>query len=846
MGQKPQQNSTVENSKERQVRFSTKREQAKKMLRQSEEHFRAAFNALTVGVVLLTPEARFLQANPAFCSLTGYTEEELSVLDGQTLTHPHDWLGLQDKIEQLVSGQIPTFVMETRYLRKDGQTIWVDNHVGLLRNGKGHPKSLIMECEDITERKQAGSTLCENQLELTKELAVWEQLQNISLHQLTRGDRVEVLYDQILKAAMKVMRSDMAIMHLLWPERGKRSDDLLLVGARGLDAATVEGFKKEHLDSSDPTGRSFLTGGRVMVEDIESCEFLNPSRLKVLRKLGIRAAQSTPLRSRSDRILGILSTYWRQPYRPSEPELAVCDVLVRQIADLLERTQAEAALRESEERFARFMQHLPGLAWIKDLEGRYVYANDAAVLAFQTPPEKLYGSTDEQIFPPDVAARFKQNDQRALASGTGVKVIETLRHKDGVLHHSLVSKFPILGLDDQPILIGGMAIDITDHKRVEDALRDREERYELILAGAEAAIWDWDVPAKRVHFSPRWKELRGLSDDEVSDRVEEWSSRIHPDDFERVMTAVQAHCEGRTAVFKEEYRVRHKNGHWIWIADRGIAKRNEAGTIIRMAGSETDITERKKAEEHLRRLKDQLQVKVKARTRKLMASQERLRALTLQLSLTEERERRKLASDVHDYLGQLLFVGGMKLEQAKKTLTLSPETDHLIQDVMDILEQALTYSRTTIAELRPPALPDAGLKSVCLWLAEGMRKHGLRVKVEGSPEKIQLPEDHTLLLFQSVRELLFNVLKHAGVKQATVRMRIQENNEACISVEDRGKGLDVNAMKRAQKPGHLGLFAVQERMRAMGGRVKLTSTPGQGTIVRLLLPISTKSAARVE
>ena len=138
-------------------------------------------------------------------------------------------------------------------------------------------------------------------------------------------------------------------------------------------------------------------------------------------------------------------------------------------------------------------------------------------------------------------------------------------------------------------------------EQAEAALRETKERYELVVAGAEAAIWDWDVPAQRVFFSPRWKELRGLSDNEVSDREEEWSSRIHPDDFERVMGAVREHFEGRTSVFSEEYRVRHKDGHWIWILDHGIARRDAAGRVVRMAGSETDITERKRAEEETRR-----------------------------------------------------------------------------------------------------------------------------------------------------------------------------------------------------------------------------------------------------
>src|SRR6202022_4511700 len=114
---------------------------------------------------------------------------------------------------------------------------------------------------------------------------------------------------------------------------------------------------------------------------------------------------------------------------------------------------AGESLRESEQRFARFMHHLPGLAWIKDLQGRYVYANDAAVRAFRTPGPELFGRTDEEVFPPATAAHFKQNDQRALASGGGVQVIETLEDEDGVLRHSVVSKFPIVGPDGNVVLV---------------------------------------------------------------------------------------------------------------------------------------------------------------------------------------------------------------------------------------------------------------------------------------------------------------------------------------------------------------------------------------------------------
>jgi PAS domain S-box-containing protein len=153
--------------------------------------------------------------------------------------------------------------------------------------------------------------------------------------------------------------------------------------------------------------------------------------------------------------------------------------------DVTRRKQAERTLRQSEERFARFMQHLPGLAWVKDVQGRYVYANDAAVKAFRRSREDLYGKTDEEVFPPETAAQFRENDRRALASATGVQVVETLKHDDGVLHYSIVSKFAIPGPDQGPALVGGMAIDVTEHRQAEQTVRASEERLRLALEAGQ-------------------------------------------------------------------------------------------------------------------------------------------------------------------------------------------------------------------------------------------------------------------------------------------------------------------------------------------------------------------------
>jgi len=135
-------------------------------------------------------------------------------------------------------------------------------------------------------------------------------------------------------------------------------------------------------------------------------------------------------------------------------------------------TSVRQALLEVEiarRRFTQFMQFLPGLAWIKDSEGRYIYVNDAAEKAFGKPKEELYGRTDDQLFPLETAAHFKANDQEAFRQKTGIQIIETLEQADGI-HYSVVNKFPIPGEDDQ-LFVGGMTVDITEQKRAEEMLR---------------------------------------------------------------------------------------------------------------------------------------------------------------------------------------------------------------------------------------------------------------------------------------------------------------------------------------------------------------------------------------
>lgn len=141
--------------------------------------------------------------------------------------------------------------------------------------------------------------------------------------------------------------------------------------------------------------------------------------------------------------------------------------------------------------------------------------------------------------------------------------------------------------------------EINERKRTEAALRESEERYALAASGANDGLWDWDLRNDTVYYSYRWKTMLGYSDKELGDQPAEWFTRVHPDDLAELESKIAAHVNGRSPHFEGEYRIMHKDGTYRWVLSRGLAVRTLDGHAYRMAGSQTDITLRKKAEEQL-------------------------------------------------------------------------------------------------------------------------------------------------------------------------------------------------------------------------------------------------------
>jgi signal transduction histidine kinase/ActR/RegA family two-component response regulator len=294
-----------------------------------------------------------------------------------------------------------------------------------------------------------------------------------------------------------------------------------------------------------------------------------------------------------------------------------------------------------------------------------------------------------------------------------------------------------------------------------------------------------------------------------------------------------------TGSFSQEFRVIAQDGSIRWLSGHGAAVRNDQGQAVRMVGINYDITQRKQVEEALQRSASDLEQRVVERTLELSRSREQLRALATELNLAGQRERQHLATELHDYLAQLLALSRIRLAQAKQQ-PMTTALGKILSELQDVMDQALTYTRTLVAQLSPPILKEFGLPMALKWLAEQMIQRDLKVSLELGTDHLALPEDQAMLLFQSVRELLMNIVKHASAKQARITVR-EEEGWLHITVADQGRGFSppdsIPAAGSTGIPG-FGLFSIRERMLALGGRFELRSQPGRGTEATLTAPLT--------
>jgi signal transduction histidine kinase len=220
--------------------------------------------------------------------------------------------------------------------------------------------------------------------------------------------------------------------------------------------------------------------------------------------------------------------------------------------------------------------------------------------------------------------------------------------------------------------------------------------------------------------------------------------------------------------------------------------------------------------------------------------EQKLRDIAAELVTVEERERRALASELHDYLAQLLTLAHIKLKLAQQFLSTSPrQSERYMRETAEALQHSITYARTLMAELVPPELHQSGLPAAIRRLADNMAKqHGLTVDLRLDPAPLNLSQQQAVFLYRCVRELLINVVKHAGVDRAIVALTADADQRLLLTVEDRGRGYNPESVKATSGGGHFGLSSIRARLHSIGGWLTEETAIGKGAMSTLGLYVS--------
>lgn len=276
-----------------------------------------------------------------------------------------------------------------------------------------------------------------------------------------------------------------------------------------------------------------------------------------------------------------------------------------------------------------------------------------------------------------------------------------------------------------------------------------------------------------------------------------------------------------------------------------LVKQRTAEIEARNARLADEIAERQRVEESLRDRENQLRIlneslenRVAERTAEVEDQAEQLRALAAELSCAEQQERKRLAKILHDHIQQLLVAARLRLEGLKKEAVSQPLLP-LVHDIEAILTDAIQASRSLAVELSPPILHERGLIAALEWLSDRLLEQShFQVVVQSKNGTEPGAEEVRLLLFECVRELLLNAIKHSGQTSATVTVGHTRDKRIRITISDEGIGFDPALLEaRSKKTPTFGLFSIQQRLTHLGGLMQIKTAPGQGVKVTLLAPL---------
>ncbi len=739
------------------------REKAEEQLRQAEARFRTLVEQIPAVTHIsgLDETSSTIYIGPQVEGLLGYAREDW-------LADPKLWVKVLhpdhlDRLLKLNDDHIHRGVpIATEYpmIARDGRTVWIQEEAVVIRDQSGRPRFSQGVWIDITARKQAEEALRETE---ARYRALIEQIPAVTY--ISRNDRgfPLVYISPQVESMLGFSPASLYEDSLLW-ERHMHPKDI--------DRARLE------FEAGLASGRRFSTEYRIVTPDG--------------RELWVRD-ESVPLPDEAGRTAEIQGV----------------------IFDITERKRAEEAIRESEDRYRSLVEASPDAILVHS-DGRLVFANQAAAsLLGAEMAEELIGRPVFDIVHPD---HREIVEQRLLAQAHGERaplIEERFVRLDGSIIDVEVAGIPVTYRGNPAGQI--VVRDVTRRKEAERQLREAEDRYRTLVEHIPAVTYIWDSTregAAPPYISPQLEPLLGFTPEEFTTERGPWSTRMHPEDRERVL-AETARTDETGEPFACEYRMLARDGREVWVRDEAeVVSRDEQGRPQFWQGMMFDITERKRAEEE--------------------------RAVLLsRLVAAQEDERRRIAEDIHDDSVQKMTAVGLRLEALRRRAT-DPEQLSMIDRLEESVGLAIGRLRHLLFELRPPAIDREGLAAALRQYLKDVRaESGIQTHLDDRLVS-EPPSDTRMLAYRIAQEALTNVRKHAQASRVDVLLQPQDGG-LLVRITDDGVGFEDSEGSDAV-PGHLGLSAMRERAQFAGGRLRVLAAPGSGTTVEFWLPVASPRA----
>jgi len=520
------------------------------------------------------------------------------------------------------------------------------------------------------------------------------------------------------------------------------------------------------------------------------------------------------------------------------PQADGCNHVLVVMHDISDRNLSQDTLREGGARLKLAMQSGSMAVWEYELSGNTLRASENLPMLFGLSACGPYPAMDKLLacMDPQDQRRLVDGGMRAIRRRTALRAEYHVHWPDGQTRWLSARGEPVVNAAGEVVALTGAISDITDRVQAERALRESEARFRSLADNARAGVFmlqQWRI----VYANRYFQDMVGYSMVELI--TMDALDLVHPDFRPVVAQRGRDRLDGLSAPGNYECILLTRDGRHRWVdVSPGRFEFNGQPTIIAIA---VDITDRKLADQKLRDLNETLEHRVAQRTAEAQHRLTQLRSMSSQLAQAENHERKRLARILHDHLQQLLFGAKLKVPILRKALPASEVG--ILQQLEDLLQQSITVARNLAVELSPPVLHEGGLAAALKWLAQWMQeKQQLTVHIQADAAAEPQSEQTKVMLFQAVRELLFNVVKHAKVNQAQVRMTLADHDYTRIIVRDRGNGFDSGHLHVHETDGSFGLLNVRERLEVMGGTMEIRSRREHGTTISLTAPITQKAS----